>query len=46
MIVFDLFGAVAVLSDGKRRALYDAGLYDPVQDDEEEVEVHILIMFS
>nr|CAD1823979.1 unnamed protein product [Ananas comosus var. bracteatus] len=30
--------AYQVLSDQKRRALYDAGLYDPVQDDEEEVE--------
>ncbi|XP_019704752.1 uncharacterized protein [Elaeis guineensis] len=30
--------AYQVLSDGKRRTLHDAGLYDPVQDDEEEVE--------
>ncbi|XP_072958409.1 uncharacterized protein [Typha angustifolia] len=30
--------AYQVLSDEKRRALYDAGLYDPGQDDEDEVE--------
>ncbi|RWW64839.1 hypothetical protein BHE74_00027898 [Ensete ventricosum] len=29
----------SVLSDEKRRKLYDAGLYDPLQEDEEEVEV-------
>jgi hypothetical protein len=29
----------AVLSDEKRRALYDAGIYDPLDDDQEEVEV-------
>lgn len=36
---------MAVLSDEKRRTLYDAGLYDPVQDDEYEVEVQILFRF-
>ncbi|XP_008800907.1 dnaJ homolog subfamily B member 3-like [Phoenix dactylifera] len=30
--------AYQVLSDEKRRTLYDAGLYDPVQDNEDEVE--------
>nr|XP_010924182.2 dnaJ homolog subfamily B member 6 isoform X1 [Elaeis guineensis] len=30
--------AYQVLSDQKRRTLYDAGLFDPVQDDEDEVE--------
>jgi hypothetical protein len=30
---------LAVLSDEKRRALYDAGMYDPLDDDQEEVEV-------
>ncbi|KAJ4768666.1 Chaperone protein DnaJ [Rhynchospora pubera] len=30
--------AYEVLSDGKRRALYDAGLFDPVQDDAGEAE--------
>ncbi|KAJ8485713.1 hypothetical protein OPV22_018198 [Ensete ventricosum] len=30
--------AYQVLSDEKRRKLYDAGLYDPLQEDEEEVE--------
>ncbi|RWW13150.1 hypothetical protein GW17_00023152 [Ensete ventricosum] len=30
--------ACHVLSDEKRRRLYDAGLYDPLLDDEEEVE--------
>ena len=29
---------LAVLSDEKRRALYDAGMYDPLDDDQEEVE--------
>jgi hypothetical protein len=28
-----------VLSDEKRRALYDAGMYDPLDDDQEDVEV-------
>ncbi|CAL4975363.1 unnamed protein product [Urochloa decumbens] len=28
----------AVLSDEKRRALYDAGMYDPLDDDQEDVE--------
>jgi len=27
-----------VLSDEKRRALYDAGMYDPLDDDQEDVE--------
>jgi curved DNA-binding protein CbpA len=31
--------ARAVLSDEKRRALYDAGMYDPLDDDQEDVEV-------
>ncbi|XP_047061220.1 chaperone protein DnaJ-like [Lolium rigidum] len=30
--------AYKVLSDEKRRALYDAGMYDPLNDDQEEVE--------
>ncbi|KAL6842524.1 hypothetical protein ACP4OV_027368 [Aristida adscensionis] len=30
--------AYQVLSDEKRRALYDAGMYDPLDDDQEEVE--------
>ncbi|KAK3161234.1 hypothetical protein QOZ80_1BG0074240 [Eleusine coracana subsp. coracana] len=30
--------AYQVLSDDKRRALYDAGMYDPLDDDQEEVE--------
>uniref|UniRef100_A0ACD5VY88 Uncharacterized protein n=2 Tax=Avena sativa TaxID=4498 RepID=A0ACD5VY88_AVESA len=30
--------AYKVLSDEKRRALYDAGMYDPLDDDQEEVE--------
>ncbi|XP_008810984.2 dnaJ homolog subfamily B member 3-like [Phoenix dactylifera] len=30
--------AYQVLADERRRTLYDAGLYDPVQDDEGEVE--------
>ncbi|URD72649.1 DnaJ domain [Musa troglodytarum] len=30
--------AYQVLSGEKRRRLYDSGLYDPLQDDEEEVE--------
>ncbi|KAJ1284227.1 hypothetical protein BS78_03G188900 [Paspalum vaginatum] len=30
--------AYQVLSDEKRRALYDAGVYNPLDDDEEEVE--------
>lgn len=34
-----LFSLATVLSDEKRRRLYDSGLYDPLQDDEEEVEV-------
>lgn len=29
----------AVLSDQKRRELYDAGMYDPLDDSQEEVEV-------
>lgn len=29
----------SVLSDVKRRKLYDAGFYNPLQEDEEEVEV-------
>ncbi|RWW67694.1 hypothetical protein BHE74_00024839 [Ensete ventricosum] len=32
------FYLATVLSDEKRRRLYDAGLYDPLLDDEEEVE--------
>lgn len=28
-----------MLSDEKRRALYDAGVYDPLEDGQEEVEV-------
>lgn len=28
-----------MLSDAKRRRLYDSGLYDPVEDEEEEIEV-------
>lgn len=28
--------AYQVLSDGKRRALYDAGVYDPLDDDDQE----------
>lgn len=28
-----------MLSDDKRRALYDAGMYDPLDDDQEDVEV-------
>lgn len=28
-----------MLSDEKRRALYDAGIYDPLDDDQEDVEV-------
>lgn len=35
-LVIDLFLVCEVLSDQSKRALYDAGLYDP---DEEEVEV-------
>lgn len=30
--------AYQVLSDDKRRALYDAGMYDPLDDDQEDVE--------
>uniref|UniRef100_A0A0D9V2Q7 J domain-containing protein n=1 Tax=Leersia perrieri TaxID=77586 RepID=A0A0D9V2Q7_9ORYZ len=30
--------AYQVLSDEKRRALYDAGMYDPLDDDQEDVE--------
>ena len=30
--------AYQVLSDQKRRELYDAGMYDPLDDDQEEVE--------
>uniref|UniRef100_A0A0A8XZ19 J domain-containing protein n=1 Tax=Arundo donax TaxID=35708 RepID=A0A0A8XZ19_ARUDO len=30
--------AYQVLSDEKRRALYDAGMYDPLDDDQAEVE--------
>ncbi|TVU34514.1 hypothetical protein EJB05_16349 [Eragrostis curvula] len=30
--------AYQVLSDDKTRALYDAGMYDPLDDDQEEVE--------
>lgn len=37
---FCLSRANAVLSDEKRRALYDSGMYDPLDDDQEEdVEV-------
>jgi len=36
----------AVLSDDKRRALYDAGMYDPLDDDQEDVEVSNSAVYS
>jgi len=36
----------AVLSDDKRRALYDAGMYDPLDDDQEDVEVSSSAIYS
>jgi len=36
----------AVLSDDKRRALYDAGMYDPLDDDQEDVEVRSSAIYS
>jgi hypothetical protein len=35
-----------VLSDDKRRALYDAGMYDPLDDDQEDVEVSNSAVYS
>jgi hypothetical protein len=38
---FSLLASPAVLSDDKRRALYDAGMYDPLDDDDDQEDVEV-----
>lgn len=36
-----MLASPAVLSDDKRRALYDAGMYDPLDDDDDQEDVEV-----